>query len=175
MVATLMCHQLLCKRPIAFSKSCFNQNFRGKWFTPLTTNMTLENPHFQWEKTPSNGGFSIVMQFFFWGGYSLGHQVDLFLIFDVQKILYLPPRWFGSYLVCGFSKSDQDIDSNLFKFHLHFKVQGEQWRTFQKQHGKLFQCGDSTLSDFSWFWTRTAPISYKGRNVNLMIALKIFI
>ena len=41
-----------------------------KWWltsanTSLKTNMTLDNPHFQYESTSPNGGFSIAMSVFF--------------------------------------------------------------------------------------------------------------
>ena len=45
--------------------------FPAKHFTPLKTNMTLENAHVQRENTSSGGGCSIVM-FVLGGGYHFG-------------------------------------------------------------------------------------------------------
>ena len=51
---------------VYFSRTRKNEILQKKKHTPLKTNMTLENPHFQSEKKSQTGRFSIVM-LVFWG------------------------------------------------------------------------------------------------------------
>ena len=59
-------HQAMLRESRVMENSLYSIN--DGWpqqIPPWKTNMTLENPHVQYESTSSNGGFSVAMSVFF--------------------------------------------------------------------------------------------------------------